>query len=187
MKQAIARLLAQWASANVDDGKSDVYKYAGLFRGFVAECPHITEFGVRDGVSTAAFLSGLPKVMRCYDLEKSENIGMLEEVAGEDGLGVDFKFLREDTRFAQIEETDLLFIDSLHQYSTIKKELDGSADRVRKYIVFHDTTKFWEYEPNNPCYVEGIGRAIQELLAGGGWEVVARYREGCGLMVIRRK
>src|ERR1700722_2562949 len=172
MSNAIAELLFQWAANNPGDGKSDSNIYAEKFRNYARECTSVTEFGTCHGGSTGAFMSGLPGKLYCYDLVRQPNIDFLEEIARI--LGVDFRFYQQDTREVEIAETDLLFVDSLHRYSTVSKEL-RNAVKVRRYVIFHDTTKFWIREPNNPCYIEGIGRAIQELLATGQWRVVEHY------------
>ena len=40
---------------------------------------------------------------------------------------------------ADIDETDLLFIDSQHTEARLRSELSKFAPRVRRYIVMHDT------------------------------------------------
>ncbi len=180
----LADLLQQWAANNPDDGKNDINKYAGLFRLLASECEHVTEFGVRNGISTGGFLSGRPRKYKAYDLIRRPNIDMLEWTAK--SLNVDFQFIEADTTRIEIERTDLLFVDACHRYSHVSKEL-LNAPKVRKYLVFHDTTECWERENGNPVYVEGIGRAIQELLAQGEWFISSHYTEGSGLMVLSRK
>ncbi len=158
---------------------------AGLFRRLALECKHITEFGVRNGISTGGFLSGLPDRHVCYDIDKRPNMKMLENIAGL--AGVKFEFKQADTTsLPSIEPTDLLFVDACHRYSHVSKEL-VHAKSVRKYIVFHDTTERWERENGNPVYIEGIGRAIQELLAKGEWFISSHYTKGSGLMILARK
>jgi hypothetical protein len=177
-------MLKEWAAHNPDDGKNDIHKYADLFNLLAAECQSVTEFGVRNGISTGALLSGLRGKYRGYDLVRRPNIDMLESIAID--LDIDFKFSEADTRLVSIEPTDLLFIDACHRYSHVSRELKNEPE-VKKYLVFHDTTECWERENGNPVYVEGIGRAIQELLAGGKWFISSHYKEGSGLMVLSRK
>lgn len=182
--KALSELLYQWAANHKDDGKNDIQNYASLFRRLALECKHITEFGTRNGMSTGGFLSGIPRVFRAYDIDRRPNVDMLETTAKL--MGIDFKFNQADTTETEIEETDLLFIDACHRYSAVSKELKN-APKVRKYIVFHDTTECWERECGNPVYVEGIGRAIQELIAKGEWHITSHYTEGSGLMILSRK
>lgn len=177
-------LLHQWSTFNPDDGKNDINRYSSLLRLLASECDHVTEFGTRNCVSSAALLSGHPKHMRCYDLVRQPNVDLLEWSAKE--LGVDFQFIQANTRQVEIEATELLFIDAKHTYSAVHDELKNDH-LVGKYLVFHDTVECWERENGNPVYVEGIGRAIQELIAQGEWQITSRYTEGSGLMVLTRK
>ena len=48
-------------------------------------------------------------------------------------------FFVADTRQLEIEETDLLFIDTWHDYLQLKKELFRHSNKVKKYIILHDT------------------------------------------------
>jgi hypothetical protein len=45
----------------------------------------------------------------------------------------------------------MLFIDTYHNAETVLAELINSADKVKKYIIFHDTELFglkgWQDEP----------------------------------------
>jgi predicted O-methyltransferase YrrM len=183
-RRLIAELLQQWAKHHTDDGLNDIKDHAPLLRRLALECKNITEFGVRNGISTGAFLSGIPEKIRCYDIDRRPNMDMLKYVAEQ--MAVDFEFIQTDTTQALIDETDLLFIDACHRYSHVSKELKN-ASRVRKYIVFHDTVQCWQWEEGNPVKVEGIGRAIQELLDKGEWFISSDYRTGSGLMVLARK
>jgi hypothetical protein len=180
----ITELLQQWSANHTDDGLNDIKDYAPLFRRLALECKHITEFGVRNGISTGAFLSGKPEKHICYDIDKRPNMDMLEYVA--QLIGIDFHFKQQDTTQARIESTDLLFVDACHRYSHVSKELKN-APFVKKYIVFHDTVQCWQWEEGNPVKVEGIGRAIQELLATNEWFISSNYTKGSGLMVLARK
>lgn len=182
-RRLLADLLQQWAANHPDDGKNDIKDYAPLFRRLALECKHITEFGTRNGISTGAFLSGCPATFRAYDIDRRPNVDMLQYAA--ELLGISFEFIQADTTQASIDETDLLFIDACHRYSAVSQELKN-APRVRKYLVFHDTTECWERENGNPVYVEGIGRAIQELLAKGEWFISSHYTQGSGLMILSR-
>lgn len=179
-----AELLLQWSANHRDDGLNDIGTHAKLFRMLAAQCEHITEFGVRNGISTGAFLAGQPKEMVCYDIIKQPNFTFLEAVARQ--MGVVFTFIQKDTTKVEIEPTDMLFVDACHRYSAVSKELKN-AHKVRKYIVFHDTVGCWKWEEGNPLRVEGIGRAIQELIAAGQWELTSEYDKGSGLMVLSRK
>jgi hypothetical protein len=161
-----------------------LYQYATL-------CETICEMGVRNPTSTYAFLAANPKKLVSYDIARWELVDEAERLAKE--CGVNFEFILQDVLEADIEETDFLFIDTLHDYSQLKQELARHSGKVRKYIGFHDTTSFeWvgepPYEGIKPGRADGIGiwPAIQEVLDSGEWILEFRTTINNGLTVIRR-
>ena len=81
-----------------------------------------------------------------------------------------------------------MFIDTLHNYNQLKKELELHSHKARKYIIFHDTTSF-EYigESYEGGYEKGIWPAIEELIEKGVWEIKERYTNNNGLTILSRK
>jgi hypothetical protein len=97
--------------------------------------------------------------------------------------GTDFTFRQADVLHVEIEETDMLFIDTWHVYEQLKQELALHAAKVRKYLVFHDTTTFGE-QGETPGYT-GIWPAIEEFLqANLHWTLAARLTHNNGLTVL---
>ena len=107
------------------------------------DCEHITEFGTRSIVSTWAWLCGIPKKIICYDIKDPNEYrqGAKEEFMSVcKNNGVEFIFKKESTIEAEtIESTDLLFIDTLHTYDQVSKELELHAHKTNKYLCGHDT------------------------------------------------
>src|SRR5207244_1668383 len=120
---------------------SDIHEHLPTLYQLARECRHVTEMGTRAGVSTAALLYAQPAVLVCYDLERLPELDRLLAAAGRTKV----LFRQEDVLVADIEETDLLFIDTWHVYDQLRKELALHAGKVRRYIVLHDTTTFGEY------------------------------------------
>ena len=102
-------------------------------------CKHVTEMGVNTGNSTLAFLNS-DVILRSYDLYINDNVSRFFDIAKQENK--DVKYIQGDTRIINIEKTDLLFIDTLHTYDQLKIELNRHCNKVRKYIVFHDTQTF---------------------------------------------
>ena len=149
------------------------------------QCEHVTEFGVRTGMSTYSFLHGLSSKpnakLRSYDLHDFFNVyGISAQVA------TDWTFQQGSTLDAPtIEPTDLLFIDTLHTYAQVKGELEKHGNQARKYIVFHDTVAFGIVGEDNGT---GINLAIQEFLRDNDhWHIVEHYENCNGLTVLARK
>ena len=121
---------------------SDIYQHLPSLCRYASCCRHVTEFGTRTGVSTLAFLRALPERLVAYDLYRLPEVDRLEELARLQNI--DFLFRLEDTRHAEIEPTDLLFIDTDHTRSQLEAELAAAAAKVRRYLIFHDTETFGE-------------------------------------------
>jgi GT2 family glycosyltransferase len=161
---------------------SDTNALFPTFRKYAAECPHITEFGVRGVFSTWAFLAARPKRMIGYDVQSSSNIEEARIEAGK--AGVEFLFVQADVLEATLEPTDLLFIDTRHTHAQLKGELERHAEKVRRYILVHDTESFGRVgEDGGP----GELQAIEEFLASHPeWGVRERLTVSNGLVVLER-
>lgn len=147
-----------------------------LYKSYASECESITELGVHTGSSTIAFLSGFPKKMRSYDItEKYFHLKpRIENICSRENI--DFKFAIGNSCHIDIEETDLLFIDTLHDYRTITAELAKHHNKARKYIVAHDTTSF-------PPVFKGIQDFLSNHLE---WEIHYKDEKDCGVTILKR-
>lgn len=156
------------------------------------ECKHITEFGTRRGASTAAFIAARPETIVCYDIKKLLEVDELENAAVEAEVKFEFRSQSTINPNLLIDETDLLFIDTWHAYSQLKRELKQTS-RVRKYIVLHDTEDF-AHEDEQDMYASGLEKmgfglvpAILEFLESHEeWEKFAHYEDSSGLTVLKR-
>jgi hypothetical protein len=90
----------------------------------------------------------------------------------------------DDTRKVEIAETDIMLVDSLHVYEQVKTELELHADKVKKYILFHDTTSFAD---KGEFGGRGIWPAVQEFIdSHPEWQLVERRTNNNGLTVLKR-
>lgn len=115
---------------------SDINEHLPILKKLANECKSVTEFGVRSGNSTKAFLSTNVK-LKSYDLFKDVAVEELFQYGK--SLGKDIDYIIADDLKIEIDETDLLFIDTDHTYNQLYKELMLHHSKVRKYIVLHDT------------------------------------------------
>lgn len=127
--------------------QSDIFEHLPTLAMLSSRVDSVTEFGVRKIVSTWAFLYGCPKKMTSVDLVNpsfhDENIDEVYKIAQENNI--EYKFIEGNTLEIEIEETDLLFIDTYHEYNQLKKELEKHGNKAKKYLVFHDTELFGTY------------------------------------------
>jgi len=169
---------------------SDINEHLETLYNLGKECSHITEMGVRWVVSTYAFMMGKPKKIISYDIEPVEKWGteqkFLIDLAKENGIH--FEFHIANTLDLEIEETDLLFIDTLHNYNQLKKELELHGNKSNKYIIFHDTTTFeWNGESYEGKKEVGLWPAIDEFLKENEhWVIHERLTNNNGLTILKR-
>jgi hypothetical protein len=191
---------------------SDINEHIPTLIKYGSECDSITEMGVRWITSTWAFLGCAPKKLVSYDMRNpstwdiggngenstiiSRGYNSIQEVydtAAE--FNLNFKFIQANVLDIEIEETDLLFLDTWHAYKQLKAELELHSSKVKKYIVFHDTTTYanideTNYEELGPEWkAEGIGiwKAIEEFLQNNPqWKLEKRYMNNNGLTIIKR-
>jgi predicted O-methyltransferase YrrM len=136
----------------------------------------ITEFGPYQGCSTAAWLKCLPKKLTTVDIGRALDEDLYAEIAK--SIGVDFKYVIEDDLKVVIEETDLLFIDTMHTPDHTYLELTTHAHKAKRYLAFHDVN------PTRFGTQEGIDRWHDEQPVR--WNVVYHDIEDCGFLVLER-
>lgn len=162
---------------------SDIHSHLPVLHKYGSTVEHITEFGVRTGNSTAAFLCAAPERLIGYDVFRQPEVAALEAAARH--AGVTFRFLLQDIRRLQeIEPTDLLFLDSVHTQEQVAFEL-GFARRVSRYIILHDTETFGTVgEDRGP----GIWPAVAAFLRGSpDWELLSHDPRDNGLSILKRR
>lgn len=143
---------------------------------YASKVNSIAEFGVYTGLSTTAFLCGNPKKLRSYDItdEHLSVLPALENYAATHNI--DFKFQLGNSLEVEIDEVDLLFIDTVHKKKHTLAELQCHASKAKKYIMFHDTTEW-------PGVFEA---AFEFLVANHEWHIVEHCNKGSGLLVLKR-
>jgi hypothetical protein len=172
---------------------SDINEHLEVLYDLAKECTHITEMGVRSVVSTWAFMYRNPSVLIGIDLHIHPNIDIALNAYPK------WKFIQADTLKIDIEPTDLLFIDTLHIYSQLKKELFKHGYKAKKYIVLHDTTTYgtsdeptdWQtpeimenYQTENK---KGLMPALNEFLEfNKEWYIYRQYTNNNGLTILKR-
>lgn len=173
----------------------DIHEHLDTLQAYASKSDHITELGVRKIVSTWAFILGHPKRLVSVDLVPPSQylqdhdylMRVVNKVCKE--LNIDFSFVLGDTLQIDIEETDLLFIDTLHTYSQLIQELNRHGNKSRKWIILHDTESCKDYFTNSVGVVEGgLQDAIDEFLHNNrNWFIKEVYTNNNGLTVLERR
>lgn len=176
---------------------SDINEHFPAIIEYGQHCDHITEMGVRGIISTWGWLATNPKKLISYDIQDPSTWGgSLQDVKDTaQAIGTEFEFHLANVLEVEIEETDLLFLDTWHAYKQLKAELDLHASKVRKYICFHDTTSYANYDETSyevwgeNWKAEGIGiwKAIEEFLESHPeWVLEKRFTNNNGFTIIKK-
>jgi len=162
---------------NACNNKSDINEHIPTLYEYANAVNHITELGVRWGVSTRAFLYSVIQrktTLRSYDLVTNNWVTDLFIKAKE--LNVDAVYKQANTLDMTIDQTDLLFIDTEHTYSQLSEELKLHGNKARKYIIFHDTVTFPD-----------LDKAINEFLYyNKHWNLLIKHVNNNGLTILHR-
>jgi hypothetical protein len=178
--------------------ESDINEHLPTLLKYAKECEHITEMGVRWVSSTWPLLLSNPKKMISYDIVTHPEINEVIKLSNE--YNINYSFIETDVLNIQIESTDLLFIDTLHTYNQLIKELELHSEKSLKYIILHDTTTFGSvdervYDHASPLIInetkskEGLWTAVLDFLEtekGKIWEVCERFTNNHGLTILKR-
>lgn len=170
---------------------SDMHPYMPTLIQYAKKCSHITEFGVRTGASTFAFLMAKPDRMISYDINYTADAKLAESLARKEGIN--YTFLCQNTLDSTLEPTDLLLLDDLHTYVHLSQELAKHGQKVRKYLVFHDTVSHATKDMKAPDEVKVPGKsglllAINEFMAEHPeWKIEKNFnakQDKYGLMIL---
>jgi cephalosporin hydroxylase len=178
---------------------SDINEHLPTLKLYASECKTVTEMGVRFACSTWAFIEAKPKNLTCIDIDYSSFEPSDKYVRLMcDNYGINFNWITGDSLKLDMENTDLLFIDTLHTYKQLLGELNRYESKVSKYIILHDTTTFGHrnediYEhssdiiKNEEVSKFGLIPAMDDfLLTNKSWVRKEVYSNNNGLTILKR-
>lgn len=185
---------------------SDINEHLETLYEYAKKCDTIVECGVCNIVSSYAFTSGLlgndNNKFVMVDPYKSGFIDSFLTQAKSEGINI--RFIEDSDIKCELVDTDLLFIDTLHVYGQLKRELEYWNQHIRKYIIMHDTTvDEWdgeiirgshnaeEFSKKTGIPVEEINKglwpAIDEFLKEHTeWKLEKRFTHNNGLTILSR-
>jgi hypothetical protein len=162
---------------------SDIWEDLELLARLSSLSDHVTEFGVRHGISTTALLFGRPQVVVSYDAIPPPTLDVLAQAACE--AKVRFEFHQAGVLNIEMEPTDFLFIDTLHTYDQLTAELAKHAGKVRRFVALHDTSTFGDR--GEPSGAVGLWPAVSRFLRESpDWALAFYVTNNNGLTVLER-
>jgi hypothetical protein len=193
----------------------DIHEHIDVLYGYVIKSGekdkplHITECGVATCVSSWAFAKGLrdaegiSKTLVSVDPFYHPNIADVRKVCKNNGIN--FTFKQGSDLHVELEDTDILFIDTWHVNGQLRRELAKLAPKTRKYIIMHDTTvdaelgetvrRGWnafeqseEHDMPIQEIVKGLWSAVTEFLENHSdeWKLDVRLMNCNGLTILKR-
>lgn len=182
-------------------GVVDINEHLQTLRNYAASCDHVTEMGTRFAVSTYAFLIAKPKKVVSIDLNYKFFSPYQNEIQNfANYVGTEFLFVEGDVLDLDIEETDFLFIDTLHTYNQLSQELRKHESKVKKWIALHDTVTFGykdeDFYQNGavsekvrlPITKQGLYPAVLDFLeTNKNWVIKEHFTNNNGLTILERK
>lgn len=202
---------------------SDINEHLPTLSKYASDCDSVFETGVRGCVSSWALLNGLVsnqngklKRMCCNDISEC-NIDELKRAISiynseKTDAKVDLSYVWKNNlllEFKEGERYDLVFIDTLHCYGQLRRELALFAPITNKYIIMHDTTidefrgeiyrsdlsyeKLLEWKrdtgfTDDTDILYGLSQAIDEFLQNNKeWEMLEKFSNNNGLTVLYKK
>jgi len=182
-------------------GIVDINEHLPTLRGYASQCEHVTEMGTRFAISTFALLIGKPKKVVSIDMNYHFFKPFEDEIRNFAAqCGTEFQFVEADVLKLDIEKTDMLFIDTLHTYNQLSKELRRHEKNVNKWIILHDTITFGQrdedFYQNGAISDEITGEKVEKrglytaltdfLDENKNWKIKEHFTNNNGLTIIER-
>jgi hypothetical protein len=174
--------------------KRDLDQHLPVIRSYAGRCGHVTEITKRRE-STAALAAARPRVVVSYQREHDILLKRLYElVKAEQDAGrtphtetFTIHWLDNADELNPIDDTDLLFIDSIQSADRLAGELAAHGPHVRKYLLLRGTGAHGERAEGatneNPAL--GLFHAIRPWLAANpAWYVAYHTDEEYGITIL---
>lgn len=148
---------------------------------YMSECDSYKELGLHQGASAAAALLGGAKEVHLIDhtLEKYNwEKHLFEKFAEENDVNLNVYEMSSIDEQCGVP-TDMLMIDSWHEWDWTIQELELHAPVTKKYIVLHDTS-IVAGKPSD------IGPGMREWCKHNDWEVLEEETKNVGSMIVKR-
>jgi len=161
--------------------ESDINFHCPKLKELASQCNTVVEFGKRHTISTVALLCGKPKRLISYADHMHPMFNSYRIIAKD---YTEFVYHQGDSLSSDIEETDMLFIDTKHNEKQLTAELSRHANKVKKWIVMHDTEIHGEKGDDGEG---GLLVALRKFMTEHHeWSVIYHSQENNGLTVISR-
>lgn len=160
---------------------SDVKNLLPIYEKYANKSDNITEFRKGQYITTLCFANSNFKEFKTYNSEKISLIEEMKILLKER----DFNFEVKDSLGVDIKETDLLHLDTKHNYSHVLKELEKHHQKVKKYILIHDYETFGEIgdDGKKPALKQAVKDFVDK---NNKWRIKEEFKQSNGLVVLEK-
>lgn len=167
---------------------SDINEHLDVLYEYATKCDVIAEFGVRWVCSSYAFAHAKPKKLICVDIKSNIYVEQFVDLCKSENINIRFD-LADTTKYELDQNVDLLFIDTLHTFSQLTKELELHHSKVNKYLIFHDVITFGNTNEDDGSTGPNCGviPVIRNFLKQNkNWKEVCTYTNNNGLTILEK-
>jgi len=164
---------------------SDVFLHCPMIKELASRCQHVTELGLNSLGICVSVMAGQPSTFIAYGKNKEKVDEIIKEIPDDVGR-THLKIRAGDSLKIQIEETEMLIIDTYHTYSQLNNELLKHAGNATKYIVIISSYAFALRGEDGSS--PGVMDAVVEFVAKNDrWEIIYNERKNNGMLVLQRE
>ena len=189
--------------------KSDINEHLPTLYKYATKCESILELGVRNCISSCAFVYGLlnnNKLKRKLFMNNINPCNLSNILKITENLNIHIKYQWINNLQLGVDGNyDLTFIDTWHVYGQLKRELNKFSKVTNKYIIMHDTFIDGELGETIRCGFDaekqsietgfpideinkGIMPAIEEFLElNKNWILAEKFTNNNGLTILEKK
>lgn len=174
---------AEWLSAvSTATVAPDCWEHLGTVRDLAAKCDHVTELNIWGSPWLAAILAGKPKRAASVAGGPMPNWEIARRIPEDSRCPVAVTI--NDSVSVSLEPTDMLLTDTIHTGTQLLRELTAHADKVRRFIVVHDTAIYGDVgDDGSPGLLHGVRHWLR---MHPEWSVIRHDENNNGLTVLSR-
>jgi cephalosporin hydroxylase len=157
--------------------------YTEILKKYTSGLNTVTEFGTWNGVSTICFaIANVKKIISCDINFERVDRKLITKLCNDRGIEIEF-VAQNSVSGTKEFPADFVFLDTLHNYEHVKKEIERRGESAQKYLAVHDTN----YPPPRKNPTKLVRDAVYEFLDGHkDFELELEDRTETGIMILKR-
>ena len=164
----------------IKNSVSDINEHVETIFNITKGCKTAVSLQIGKGDAAFSLLLGCQLHISVDPNPAQDTINFLNEYFGKKSI-----VIRQNTcESIDVENFDVLMVDSHHTASNVEKELKAHAHKVNKFIIFHDTFLYGEVGDDGG---EGIKKPIYEFLSNNQeWKIIHEANNNNGLIILAK-